>query len=90
MKATLEEVREILEQLDQLDWTPGQAKKLFEMAVQSKAPRDQTQAILEGGFWSDLLLGDLDEVNREEFRRVLGLKPLQRLEPLRHNHSHAR
>ncbi len=34
------------------------------------------QAILESGLWADLLDGNIGNVNREEFRRVLGLKKL--------------
>lgn len=40
-------------------------------------PSDQIQAILESGFLADLRDGNVSEVDRGEFRRVLGLKPLR-------------
>lgn len=39
-------------------------------------PSDQFQAILESGFLADLRDANVSEVNRDEFRRIIGLKPL--------------
>lgn len=44
--------------------------------VDKKVPVDQTQKLIDSGFLSDLCDGNLDQVKRDDFRRMLGLAPL--------------
>lgn len=54
--------------------TLKQANKLLELVIQKGTSSQQLQAILENGFLADLLDANLSGMNREEFRRILGLK----------------
>ena len=64
------------------DGTLNQASKI--LSVFEDAPREQIQAILAKGLLVDLRDGNVDEVKRDDFRKLLGLKPLNPplLEPL--------
>jgi hypothetical protein len=54
--------------------TLKQAGKI--VSLFSETPSEQVQAILEAGLLADLRDGNIAKVNREDFRRILGLKPL--------------
>lgn len=56
--------------------TLKQAGKVLELITQNEVPSEQMQEILGSGLLSDLLIGNIGGVNREEFRRVLGLVSL--------------
>lgn len=63
------------------DATLGQAGKILRLF--SETPLEQMQAILASGFLADLRDGNISEVNRDEFRKILGLRPLELIpEPL--------
>ncbi len=51
----------------------NQARKILEIFADT--PNEQLQAIFASGLLTDLRDGDIEQVDREEFRRVLGLKP---------------
>lgn len=57
-------------------FTGKQAGKLIELFADTSS--DQVQAIYSSGLLTDLRDADVSKVDREEFRRVLGLKPLKR------------
>lgn len=54
--------------------TFDQAKQFLTLVSQKNVPAEKLQAIYNSGLLSDLLDGNLDEVNRDEFRRILGLR----------------
>lgn len=54
--------------------TYKQSQKI--LSVFEDTPSEQAQAILEAGLLTDLRDANVSDVNRDEFRRVLGLKPL--------------
>ena len=56
--------------------TLNQAAKVLELIVQSEAPAEHLQKILGSGLFSDLMAVNIDGVDRNEFRRVLGLEPI--------------
>lgn len=56
------------------DGTLNQASKI--LSVFGGAPRDQIQAILAKGLLADLRDANVGEIDRDTFRRVCGLKPL--------------
>lgn len=57
------------------DATLKQAAKIISLF--DETPLEQVQAILGSGFLADLRDGDIDRVNRDELRKLLGLKPLE-------------
>lgn len=64
--------------------TLKQASKILSLVEQKETPCDQLQKLLSSGLFSDLLEADVDGVDRDAFRRLVGLKPLNPplLEPL--------
>jgi hypothetical protein len=52
----------------------GQAAKVLTLINQKRIPHDQLQALLDGGWLSDLLEANLDAMDRNEFRKLCGLK----------------
>lgn len=60
------------------DATLRQSAKI--LSLFEDTPLDQVQAIIESGLMADLRDGNVTEVNRNEFRQLLGLNPL--LDPL--------
>ncbi len=54
--------------------TLKQAEKILSLFTET--PMDQLQNILESGLLTDLRDGNFDGVNRNAFRQVIGLKPL--------------
>lgn len=54
--------------------TLKQAKKI--LSVFEETPREQIQEILGSGLLADLRDGNIAKVNRDDFRKMLGLKPL--------------
>jgi hypothetical protein len=54
--------------------TLDQAAKI--LAILDDTPLEQVQAMLSSGLFADLRDGNLAGVNRNDFRRILGLKPL--------------
>lgn len=58
--------------------TLAQRDKLWEIIEQDETPRDQVQRLLASGLFPDILHADFEQrIDRDEFRRVLGLKPLE-------------
>lgn len=55
--------------------TLNQAVKI--LSVFEDTPNEQIQAILASGFLADLRDGNISKVNRDEFRKFIGLKSLQ-------------
>jgi len=63
------------------DATLGQAEKI--LSIIKGTPSEQVQAILESGLLADLRDGNIGGVNRDEFRKILGLGSLESIpEPL--------
>lgn len=60
------------------DATLGQAGKILD--VFDNTPKDQIQEVLASGLLADLRDGNIAGVNREDFRRILGLNSLSLLE----------
>lgn len=56
------------------DATLKQSAKL--LSIFEDTPSEQVQAILESGLLADLRDGNIAEINREEFRQLVGLEPL--------------
>ncbi|MBI4132762.1 MAG: hypothetical protein HY473_01510 [Candidatus Sungbacteria bacterium] len=56
--------------------TLAQGNQVQNLILQSGVPTDQLQKLLESGFISDILDANVDEVDRNQLRKVLGLKPL--------------
>ena len=54
--------------------TLDQAAKI--LALFKDTPSEQVQDLLESGFLADLRDGNIADVNRDEFRRLVGLEPL--------------
>lgn len=54
--------------------TLKQAGKVLE--VIGETPCEQLQKLLGSGLFSDLLAANVESVNRDDFRKVIGLKPL--------------
>lgn len=59
------------------DATLRQSAKILSLFEDTS--QDQIQAIIESGFMADLRDGNIVDVKRDEFRRLLGLKPLTEL-----------
>lgn len=57
------------------DATLSQASKI--LSLFDETPREQIQAILGSGLLADLRDGNIVEVNRDEFRKIIGLEPLK-------------
>ncbi len=55
--------------------TLKQASKI--LSLFEETPGDQIQTLLESGLLADLRDGNVVEVKRDDFRKLLGLKPLQ-------------
>lgn len=60
--------------------TLGQGNQVLNLILQQHTPQEQLGDILESGLLSDLLQGNIEGVNRNEFRKLLGLKPLSQKE----------
>ncbi len=58
--------------------TFNQAGKILDLF--GNTPKDQIQIILESGLLADLRDGNIAEVNRDDFRKILGLNSLSVLE----------
>lgn len=57
--------------------TLGQGAKVIELILQKETPAKQMQDLLESGLLADLLDANVGSVNREDFRKLLGLgKPM--------------
>jgi hypothetical protein len=57
------------------DATLKQAAKIISLF--DETPSEQVQAILGSGFLADLRDGNINRVNRDELRKLLGLRPLE-------------
>ncbi len=55
--------------------TVKQALHFFALVEQKDVSEEQLQALYQSGLVSDLLDANASEINRDEFRRVCGLKP---------------
>jgi len=65
------------------DATFGQAVKILNLVEQKEMPCDQLQKLLGSGLLSDLLEANIDVIDRNAFRRLVGLEPTNTLlEPL--------
>lgn len=58
--------------------TLKQARKVLDLIADKEVPEDQLQKLLESGLLADLLDANTEAVNREDFRRAIGLKPRMR------------
>lgn len=56
--------------------TLAQGNQVLSLILQKKMPAEQLQELIESGFLSDLLDANIEEVNRQEFRATVGLKPI--------------
>jgi len=56
--------------------TLGQGAKVLELILQKGTPAEQMQDLLQSGLLADLLDANVDSVNREDFRTLLGLAKL--------------
>jgi len=59
--------------------TLAQGNQVLNLILQKKVPSRQLQDLLESGLLSDLLdahIDEVDELDRDDFRRMLDLKPL--------------
>src|SRR4051812_16721051 len=65
--------------------TLRQGNQVLNLILQQETPREQLQKLFATGLLSDLLSGNLDGVNRNHFRKMLGLRPIHP-DP---NHEHA-
>lgn len=59
------------------DATFEQAKHLLTLVSQKGTPREQLQKLNTSGLLADLLDANIDEVDRDDFRELLGLTPLE-------------
>ncbi len=57
------------------DATLEQGTKVLTLISQQETPCEQLQKLLSSGLLADLLNANVAEINRDEFRRVIGLKP---------------
>lgn len=53
--------------------TLGQGVKVMELILQKEVPAEQMQDLLQSGLLADLLDANIGSVNREDFRKLLGL-----------------
>ncbi len=58
------------------DATLGQGIKMLTLIEQKETPCEQLQKLLASGLLADLLDADVDEINRNAFRQLIGLKPI--------------
>lgn len=56
--------------------TLRQGNQVLNLILQQKTPREQLQKLLASGLLSDLLSGNLDGVDRNHFRKILGLRSI--------------
>jgi len=56
--------------------TFSQAAHILRIVEEKATPKSQLQDIIGAGLLADLLDANVGEVNREEFRKLLGLRPL--------------
>lgn len=56
--------------------TLRQGNQVFNLILQQKTPREQLQKLLASGLLSDLLSGNIEGIDRNRFRKVLGLRPI--------------
>ena len=54
--------------------TLGQLRKILELM--GEVSQEQVQVVLESGLFSDLLMANVAQVNREAFRKLCGLPPI--------------
>ena len=57
----------------------GQAANLLTLVSDKGTPAEQIQRLYSSGLLADLLDANVDEVNRDEFRKVLGLGPVRKI-----------
>lgn len=57
----------------------GQAANLLTLVSNKGTPAEQIQKLYYSGLLADLLDANVDEVNRDEFRKVLGLGPVRKI-----------
>lgn len=57
--------------------TLEQAGKILKLVKETEIPLEQLQKLLASGLLSDLLKANIDEVDREVFRKVCGLIPIR-------------
>lgn len=55
--------------------TLKQANQVLNLISQKDPPSDQLQALFASGLLSDLLDANVDSVDRDKFRELIGLKP---------------
>jgi len=55
--------------------TLKQGRKVLELM--EDVPAGQLQKLLEGGYISDLLRANVNQMSREDFRKLCGLVPIQ-------------
>ncbi|OGY62464.1 MAG: hypothetical protein A2745_03270 [Candidatus Harrisonbacteria bacterium RIFCSPHIGHO2_01_FULL_44_13] len=58
------------------DATLAQGNQVLNLILQKQVPAEHLQDLLESGLLSDLLCANLQEIKRDDFRRVCGLKLL--------------
>ena len=56
--------------------TLKQAGKVLKLVEETEIPLEQLQKLLASGLLSDLLNANMDEINRDEFRKLCGLFPI--------------
>jgi len=56
------------------DATLAQGNQVLTLILQKKIDLDQLQAVISSGLFSDLLEANVEAVDRERFREVIGLK----------------
>lgn len=56
--------------------TLGQGIKILSLVEQKEVPREQLQELLASGLLADLLDADVDAIDRDAFRKIVGLKHL--------------
>lgn len=56
--------------------TLKQAGKVLKLVEETEIPLEQLQKLLASGLLSDLLNANVDEMNRDEFRKLCGLSPV--------------
>ena len=56
--------------------TLAQGNQVLNLILQQQTPREQLQELLASGLLSDLLNANLDNVDRNHFRKILGLRQI--------------
>ncbi len=56
------------------DATLAQGNQVLNLILQKQTPAEQLQTLIQSGLLSDLLDANVEEVNRDKFREVIGLR----------------